>query len=40
MKPINKNETYIYNIIIAFFIYSNLHHISTTLNLSHQRTCN
>ena len=24
MKPINKNETYIYNIIIAFFIYSNL----------------
>ena len=36
----NKNETYIYNIIIAFFIYSNLHHISTTLNLSHQRTCN
>ncbi len=25
MKPINKNETYIYNIIIAFFIYSNLH---------------
>ena len=37
---INKNETYSYNIIIAFFIYSNLHHISTTLNLSHQRTCN
>ena len=28
MKPINKNETYIYNIIIALFIYSNLHHIA------------
>ena len=36
----NNNETNIYNLIIAFFIYSNLHHISTTLNLSHQRTCN